>query len=151
MKEEFLYHEVYQIENLKELNFDSDSEDYKNRFSQNHVLCLWKEQEKVVSYGWLNPNPTHYLGELALEMDLKSITEVLYDFNTESAYRGRGLYPALLQKMCLRNKKSKLIYAFSDNKSSIRGIEKAGFEFLGYIKGYNKNKYRSLLSKLWEN
>ena len=50
-----------------------------------------------------------------------------------------------LKKMVLRNNKSKLIYTFSHNTSSIRGLEKAGFKILGSIKGYNKNKYLSLI------
>lgn len=150
-QEEFIYQEISQLTDIKDFSFENNFEDYKNRFNQKHVFCIWKNQEKVIAYGWLNPNSTHYLGELALDMDMKSKIEVLYDFYTYKEYRGKGLYPALLQKMCLRNNKSKLIYVFSSNKSSIRGIEKAGFEFLGNIKGYNKMKYQSLLKKLWEN
>jgi hypothetical protein len=148
--EDYNYQEVRHIEDLSILKLDFDSEDFKNRLSQKHVFCCWKDQNKVIAYGWLNPNSQHYLGELALEMDLKSKIEVLYDFYTDNAYRGKGLYPTLLQNMCLRNNKSKLIYAFSYNKSSIRGIEKAGFHLLGKIKGYNKNKYVSLIKDLWE-
>lgn len=150
LQEKFTYLEVNQIQQLKGLTFQYDSEDYQNRFSQNHVFCCWQNENVIISYGWLNPNEKHYLGELALEMSLENKIEVLYDFFTAEAYRGKGLYPALLQKMCLRNTKPKLIYAFSDNYSSIRGIEKAGFQSLGKIKGYNKKIYQLLVKKLWQ-
>lgn len=145
LKEEFYYHQITEIESLKEFSFEYSIEEYQNRFSQNNIMCYYSDQKKVIAYGWINPNATHYLGELALEMDLKSKFEVLYDFHTNSEYRGKGLYPFLLKKMVLRNNKSKLIYTFSHNTSSIRGIEKAGFKILGSIKGYNKNKYLSLI------
>lgn len=149
-QEEFTYIEVSQVEKLKELTFQYDSEDYQNRFLQKHILCCWKKENVIISYGWLNPNERHYLGELALEMNLENKIEVLYDFFTAEAYRGKGLYPSLLQKMCLRDSKPKIIYAFSDNFSSIRGIEKAGFQFLGKLKGYNKKSYQLLVKKLWQ-
>lgn len=150
LQEKFIYQEVNQIEELKDLKFDYDIEDYRNRFNQNHVLCFWKEDDRVICYGWLNPDKRHFLGELALDMDLENRVEVLYDFFTNETYRGKGLYPSLLQKMSLRNTKPKLIYAFSNNFSSIRGIEKAGFVLLGKIRGYNKKNYHSLLRGLWQ-
>lgn len=150
LQEKFIYQEVEQIKQLNNLKFDYDVEDYRNRFQQNHILCFWKDGDRVISYGWLNPNEKHFLGELSLDINLENKVEVLYDFFTKEAYRGEGLYPSLLQKMSLRNSKPKLIYAFSHNFSSIKGIEKAGFVFLGKIRGYNKKNYHSLIRRLWQ-
>lgn len=53
---------------------------------------------------------------------------------TDSQYRGLGLYPAVLQKILetfSKYKKNAWIFCENDNKASIRGIEKAGFEFIG--------------------
>ncbi len=146
----FTYREITTGEILKDLRFDYDAILYEHRFRQSNVFCCFEDQGNVVAYGWINPNKRHYLGELDLEMKWKKEIAVLYDFFTAEAHRGQGLYPSLLQKMCLRNRTPKLIYAFGTNVSSIRGIEKAGFHRLGKLRGFNKRSYERLVQVLWK-
>lgn len=147
----FTFREVSSIEDLKYINFTYKEDDYHNRFLSGHIFYFWAYSGQPVSYGWVNPTGKHILGELALEMKLESEMEVLYDFHTFEDYRGKGLYPALLQKICDRNSRSKLIYVFPANTGSVRGIRKANFQFIGNIYGYNKHRYSSLIKRHGKN
>ena len=46
---------------------------------------------------------------------------------TLKGYRGKGLYPNMLQRIAQENSKPIVIYVATPNLSSIKGIEKAGF------------------------
>ncbi len=144
------FRELDQLGELRAYAFDFDEEDYKNRFANGHIFCVLEFENNLASYGWINPNEMHKIGELDLVMDLGTNVDSLYDFYTFERFRGQGLYPFLLQKIAARNKKAKLIYVFPNNISSVKGIRKAGFKFLGNLKGYNKESYTSLLKKIWE-
>ncbi|HYC54748.1 MAG TPA: GNAT family N-acetyltransferase [Candidatus Binatia bacterium] len=54
---------------------------------------------------------------------------------TVPTHRGRGLYPAMIRAVCeerrLRGEKRAYMVVSTDNQSSIRGIEKAGFDNAG--------------------
>ena len=66
---------------------------------------------------------------------------------TNPLYRGNGFYPSLLKLIIFKTAFSRYyIFCNQENIASIRGIEKAGFHFIGY--GY-KTKYGvyRLLSK----
>lgn len=119
--------------------------DYQQRFSKNEIYCTLILNNQIVSYGWINPNPTHLLGELDLEIKHSGKLDVLYNFETNENYRGKSLYPYLLQQIVKRNSKTKMIYALAKNTASVRGIKKAGFQFLGNIYGINKNKINKML------
>lgn len=148
--EPYKYREAKDESSFLRTNYDSNSEECLKRIQEGHILCYWEDKEKVISYGWVNPTGKHLLGELNLDMDLHN-TDILYDFHTSQEYRGRGLYPLLLRKICARNEKAKLIYAFPDNHSSIKGIKKAGFKFAGNLRGFNKNKYHKLINNAKNN
>lgn len=120
----------------------------ETRFAHGHVLCVLKNTDAVVvAYGWLNNSGQHYLGELNLKMILPKNTTVLYDFFTFEAYRGRGYYAELLQCICARDAKAKLIYALASNTQSCNGILKAHFKLMGTISGFNKNKYLKIIAQ----
>jgi hypothetical protein len=132
------------------LGFVSDQveQEYLVRLSKQHFCCVLTHYNQIVTYGWINPLGRHYIGELNVWVDLKEDTEMLYDFATNENYRGQGLYPYLLQKICTRNAKNKLIYILSNNNSSRKGILKANFRMFGVVKGINKSKVQRLLSKI---
>lgn len=145
----YTYKEIASIDDLSILYLTNEQKlMYQQRFFNSNRCCVIENKDVVVAYGWVNTNSKHYLGELDLMMNLGDRIEVLYDFYTDLAYRGQGLYPYLLQKICLRNDKAKLIYAFADNISSVKGIEKANFRYLGNLRGINKNKYKGLIKKI---
>lgn len=147
----YYYQEFFQIQSLTDYDMANEKrKDYESRFSKGEILCVLEKDKKIIAYGWINPNPNHLIGELVLQLEYGDKCEVLYDFETDVAYRGKGLYPFLLQRIGNRNHKPKLIYVLVENKSSIKGIEKAGFRHLGNIYGYNKKKANHLLRKLWQ-
>jgi GNAT superfamily N-acetyltransferase len=139
----------YSITNSSQLsNLDSEKEnEYKKRFDNGHVLCYLKDDDFLSAYGWINPTNSHLFGELDLKVNCPDTVEVLYDFFTDEKYRGQGLYPLLLQKICNRNEKIKIGYALSENISSMKGLKKADFKLLAIIKGYNKGKFERILKK----
>lgn len=143
------YKEFTQVELLKDYDFVEEKLlDYRKRFSKGEILCVLEKDIQIIVSGWVNPNPLHSIGELALLINDQGKFEVLYDFETKEAYRGQGLYPFLLNEIVKRNQKSKVIYALLDNISSIKGIKKAGFKHLGNIYGINKNKAKNLLQRI---
>ena len=141
------YNEIMDSKSLEGFVLEFDTSEYFSRFAHQHILCAITDGDRIISSGWVNPNGAHYLGELDLNMTLGKELDVLYDFNTLESYRGQGLYPSLLQLICNRNAKIKLIYAFPKNLASVKGIKKAGFTFIGNLYGYNKEQYLSLISK----
>jgi len=145
------FREIRYVDDLNLINYKYEKSDYENRLLSGHLLFFLEEDSQALTYGWLNPSEEHILGELALKMELGYEVETLYDFHTFERYRGRGLYPFLLQKICSRNSKAKLIYAFPDNISSIKGIEKANFKLLGIIYGFNKYRYAKLIRNYEKN
>jgi len=143
------YKEIESINNLSLSHLTEEQKEmYQQRFFNNNLCCVIENEGVVAAYGWVNTNNHHYLGELDLMMNVGNGIEVLYDFYTDVDYRGQGLYPYLLKKICLRNNKSKLIYAFAENNSSIKGIKKANFRYLGNLRGINKIKYKYLIKKI---
>ena len=64
---------------------------------------------------------------------------------TDTVYRGKGIYPAILFSISLnvaKNDGNIYMIVDSDNKSTIRGIEKAGFKILpGVVKVNSLKKW----------
>jgi GNAT superfamily N-acetyltransferase len=145
----YCFSEIQSICNFP-LGFVSDhvEQEYLDRFSKQHFCCVLTQDDQILAYGWVNPQHHHFIGELDVWVDLKEDTEMLYDFATNENYRGQGLYPYLLQKICTRNAKNKLIYILSNNNNSRKGILKANFKLLGLVKGINKNKLQRLLKNI---
>jgi len=142
------YLELHKISDIDKMGFSFDFSEYKDRFSKGHVFCgLTDTNGCLMAYGWLNGSVEHYLGELNLNMIITKNSSMLYDFKTFEAFRGKGLYPYLLHRICARDDKSKLIYAFPENKQSSKGILKANFKFLGTISGFTKNKYTKMIKQ----
>lgn len=127
---------------------DQVEQEYLDRFSKRHFCCVLSQDNKIVAYGWVNPHHRHFIGELNVWIDLNNEIEILYDFATATEFRGQGLYPYLLQKICSRNSKKKLIYILSNNTSSRKGILKANFKLLGFVKGITKNRLQRMLKKI---
>lgn len=102
----------------------------ERRFERGEICFAALHKGEVVSYCWLAQ------GEVGIEeMDLAVKTHpdevYLYDAVTLKPWRGRGLYPALLGEMVAYASKGgfsrALIFVSSSNRSSRRGVMKAGF------------------------
>jgi GNAT superfamily N-acetyltransferase len=87
-----------------------------------------------VALGWSTGTVVE-IGELALAFTLPPGNRYLWGFETAPAWRGRGLYPRLLQAI-LRAEGDEIcawIGHEPDNTASSRGIIKAGFRCVGHV------------------
>lgn len=140
-----IYREAFVLDDIKNLNFDYNIEMYENRFDLGHVFCyLLGIDNQILSYGWRNKTGFHYISELRFKFK-KDNLEVFYDFHTFSSFRGKGLYPYLLNRMHEQNNTLKFIYALKTNTSSLKGIKKAHFKEIGTIKWHNKMNLNRLI------
>jgi ribosomal protein S18 acetylase RimI-like enzyme len=88
-----------------------------------------------VAYGWVALEGAA-IGELDVAVTLPPGDRYLWDFATLPAWRGRGIYPRLLQTMLDREERNAerfwIIHA-PENGASQAGIEKAGFRTVGQL------------------
>lgn len=109
----------------------------ESRFCNKDVFYCLVYCNDIVSTGWISTAPIFWIAEVDLFVQRKdeNAAYVLYDFETKSQYRGKGYYPLLLRRMMLDfgNDNPYLIYAKKNNVASIRGIQKAGFQFIGDV------------------
>ena len=120
------------------------NEEVKDRFNkylnggERGYYVYW--EDKVISCGWV------YINSKSSKTKNKYIVipkgfAWLHDFWTHPEFRGRGIYPALLQFICKEILSKRLVLLPSNilidtdcsNTASNRGIQKAGFEFIGNI------------------
>jgi GNAT superfamily N-acetyltransferase len=110
-----------------------------HRLANDHEAYVAYLQGIPVAFGWVASGRAR-IGELNHDFILPNGNRYLWNFRTLEAYRGRGIYPALLQAIINdqrgRAKQYWIIHA-PENKSSQQGIRKAGFRFLGQL-GLNK-------------
>jgi GNAT superfamily N-acetyltransferase len=82
-----------------------------------------------VAYGWVARSAAD-IGELELALHVDESNRYLWDFQTLPEWRGRGIYPLLLQAILAEEGTEGhrfWIIAAPENRASARGIEKAGF------------------------
>ncbi len=87
------------------------------------------------AFGWMAMGKAR-IGELNHEFILPLGHRYLWNFRTLSTFRGFGIYPRLLQMILSTEAKTSdcfWIMHAPENKSSERGIRKAGFQFIGNI------------------
>lgn len=104
---------------------------------ENGDLCFTRLQEGTLAhYGWLGWRERLAMPEVSQEKNLEKPAVVLYDFFTDPASRGQGLYQATLLEMLstLRDfppGTPLYITVMGSNRPSRHVIEKAGFEWQG--------------------
>ena len=85
------------------------------------------------AYGWV-ATLSASIGELSLEFSLPASDRYLWDFVTLPEWRGRGIYPRLLQGIVeaegVQAERFWIIHA-PENAASGSGVTKAGFESVG--------------------
>ena len=93
------------------------------------VGCLDGEP---AGYGWL-ARRSGGIDELDFSFDLPAGNVYLWDFLTLPAWRGRGLYPHLLQAIVVQVTDAERFWIGYEarNLASARGIQKAGFQVVG--------------------
>lgn len=111
--------EIEQVTSDWKIEFDGKSNEY--RIHDGDILV---HRSRVFSSSRLLAN-FHITGPLI----------TIGDCFTDDRYRGLGIYPIALRKIAYeyRDKTQVFILVAPDNIPSIRGIEKAGFQFVGRL------------------
>jgi len=106
----------------------------QTRMAEGHTPYLaWLDGTPVAS-GWLATREAA-IGELGLAFALPPGNRYLWDFVTLPPWRGRGIYPRILQDMLRRETSAQRFWVGHDldNVASARGILKAGFVAVGEV------------------
>lgn len=109
------------------------NEEVERRFDQGHIFYLAYMDETPAAYGWVATREGS-ISELQLRFPLSPRERYLWDFQTLPEWRGRGIYPNLLQVIIrqeLPDTDHFWIGFKPDNEASERGITKAGFQIVG--------------------
>jgi hypothetical protein len=110
-------------------------EEVNKRLSNEHAAFVAFMNNVPAAFGWMARGKA-FIGELSHEMVLPVGNRYLWNFRTMEPFRGMGIYPALLQYMIRFEQKKAdrfwIIHA-PENNSSLKGIHKAGFEFVGKL------------------
>jgi GNAT superfamily N-acetyltransferase len=87
----------------------------------------------AVTYGWVATREAS-IGELNLVFPIAAESRHLWDFATLPEWRGRGLYPRLLQAIVQAERAERfwIIHA-PENLPSGAGMQKAGFQAVGQL------------------
>jgi ribosomal protein S18 acetylase RimI-like enzyme len=112
-----------------------DPREAKRRLGSHHRAYVAYLGPIPVAYGWVALSGA-CIGELGVQVQLGADDRYLWDFATLPAWRGRGIYPRLLQAI-LRAEEHEaerfwIIHA-PENGASQAGIERAGFRAVGEL------------------
>lgn len=132
--DEFAVHPTADVRTLARLS-GLAAEEIQTRLQAGHRPYLGYLAGAPVAYGWVATRRAA-IGELGLDFPIPPSHRYLWDFATLPAWRGRGIYPQLLQTI-LRNEMRQagyfwIIYA-PENRASGAGIAKAGFSTVGLL------------------
>lgn len=114
---------------------DAPVEKINDRLANDHVAFVAFINGKPAAFGWMARKKAG-IGELNHDIILPAGNRYLWNFRTANAYRGLGIYPALLQHIIkyeqIEADQFWIIHA-PENRSSLRGILKAGFRNTGTL------------------
>ncbi|HET7898733.1 MAG TPA: N-acetyltransferase [Flavisolibacter sp.] len=110
-------------------------EDVTKRLANDHLAFVAYLHSQPAAFGWMARGKAT-IGELNHSLVLPLRHRYLWNFRTLAAFRGLGIYPALLQHMIqyegFKAKQFWIIHA-PENKASLSGIVKAGFQYVGKL------------------
>lgn len=141
---------VKECEDLHLLAYMADStvENVRSRIANDNLAFVAFVNEQPAAFGWMARGKAT-IGELNHELILPERHRYLWNFRTLAPFRGRGLYPYLLQWIIRyereRSDRFWIIHA-PENRASRQGILKAGFEYTGqlYLNGSGNAAIRAL-------
>lgn len=112
------------------------SEELVTRLRDGHYPYVAFLNEILVAYGWVAVQQAS-IGELGLTFSISSSNRYLWDFKTIPAWRGRGIYPHLLQTILKLEMQSGASHFWiinaPENSASGIGIARAGFQTVGEL------------------
>jgi GNAT superfamily N-acetyltransferase len=107
----------------------------ERRLAEGHQLFLLRIDGEAASYGW-SASASAHIGGIEISLTVPPRERYLWDFVTLPDFRGRGLYPLLLQ-LIIRHQLEEAEWFWigheSHNLASRRGILKAGFKLAGHV------------------
>jgi GNAT superfamily N-acetyltransferase len=108
-------------------------DDVEQRLRERHRLYLARRDGLELGHGWC-ATETASISELGIDLVLPPSNRYLWGFFTVPEWRGRGIYPALLQAM-LSEEHANRFWIGHDmgNEASRRGILNAGFRPVGPV------------------
>ena len=123
--------DIQLLSNLGEISVEA----VRDRMANDNKAFVALLHNTPVAFGWMARDKVR-IGELDHEFILPDGNRYLWNFRTLSAYRGLGIYPALLQYILQKGDKDAqrfwIIHA-PENTASLKGIRKAGFKFIGRL------------------
>jgi GNAT superfamily N-acetyltransferase len=108
-------------------------EEGERRLASGHRLYVGYLGAAAVTYGWVATEAAN-IGELGAQFAISGSGRYLWDFATHPTFRGRGLYPRLLQAILATEATQRFwIINAPENLPSASGIRKAGFTPAGHL------------------
>ncbi|MDT8323989.1 MAG: GNAT family N-acetyltransferase, partial [Bacteroidota bacterium] len=121
----------WEVHPLKEFNAQ-----YRARFSAGARALIASRHGTIVFSAWIATRDLR-IDELHFSWTLPAGDAAVYDCVTMPEHRGHGIYTGALRRLsgllAEEGFRHLWIYAEEDNAASLRGIEKADFEFRGSI------------------
>jgi GNAT superfamily N-acetyltransferase len=119
-------------EEIAELNGIS-LEEAQRRMTGGHRAYIGYLHGTPVTYGWVARQAAE-IGELDVAFGIPGDHRYLWDFATQPEWRGRGLYPRLLQAIVRAEAAGRFwVINAPENAASASGIRKAGFAEAGHL------------------
>jgi GNAT superfamily N-acetyltransferase len=111
------------------------NEEVCGRMEQGHRLYVARMGDEPVGYGWCATRGAE-IGELDMRIRFPASERYLWDFATLPEWRGRGVYPRLLQAILADDADAEYFWIghTPENVASRRGILRAGFTALGELR-----------------
>lgn len=112
-----------------------DPAEVERRLQEGHRPYAAWIGDVPTAYGWVATRTAH-IGELDVTITLPQRDRYLWDFATLPAWRGRGIYPRLLQAILMAEPhvvERFWIIAAPENRASSAGIAKAGFDSVAHL------------------
>jgi hypothetical protein len=108
--------------------------EFQRRKRTNNQFWLARLRGEPVGWGWIASDEVS-IGELEMTRRLPPGNRYLWDFVTVPPWRGRSVYPWLLQTIVAHETDAERFWVGHDlpNVSSARGIAKAGFREVGLL------------------
>lgn len=129
-----------QIKLLQAGQVHAKTSDWAARWETGHVCYAVWVDGKLAHYSWVSFQDT-YIGEVHTWLRLAASEAYIYDCYTDAAYRGLGIFPAVLtyaQAQLFQQGIHRIWIAVEpENRSSLKPIMRAGFRLVGEA-GYRR-------------
>jgi RimJ/RimL family protein N-acetyltransferase len=110
-------------------------EEVIKRLANDNLAFVAFIDNRPAAFGWMARGKAK-IGELNHEFILPIGNRYLWNFRTVEAFRGKGIYPVLIQYILqLETAKANRFWIIHapENTASLKGIKKAGFQYVGRL------------------